>query len=161
MYSGRSLKAALSKSYMSTSPAAFTPLPADSPPKPCLVHPGIQFGCGKFNSRVSSILTILCCQGRKREHALSEVVFPEAVPPTNNIDIPYCIASQKNAICMEENVLNSSKSTGVNGSSLKRRIVNVEPLVDTSLPKVMTIREPSINVASRSGSAIEICLPQR
>ena len=146
---------------MSTSPAAFSPLPADSPPKPCLVQPGIQLGCGKFNSRVSSILTILCCHGRKSEQAFREVVLPDAVPPTNNIDIPYCIANQKNAICIDENVLNSSKSTGVKGSSLKRRIVNVEPLVDTSLPRVMTIREPSIKVASRSGSAMEICFPQR
>ena len=41
------------------------------------------------------------------------------------------------------------------------RIVKVEPLVETSLPRVIIIREPSIKVASRSGSAIEICLPQR
>ena len=146
---------------MSTSPAAFPPPALPSPPKPCLVQPGIQFGCGKFNSRVSSILTILCCHGRKREHAFNEVVLPDAVPPTNNIDIPYCIASQKNAICIDENVLNSNKSTGVKGSSLKRRIVNVEPLVDTSRPRVITIREPSIKVASNKGSAIEICFPQR
>ena len=161
MYSGRSRRAALNKSYMSTSPAALPPPELPSPPKPCLVQPGIQFGCGKFNSLVSSMLTILCCHGRKREQAFNDVVFPDAVPPTKSIDIPYCIASQKKAICIEENVLNSSKSTGVKGSSLKRRIVNVEPLVDTSLPRVITIREPSINVASNNGSAIEICFPQR
>ena len=40
----------------------------------------------------------------------TDVVLPEAVPPTNNIDIPYCIANQKNAICIDENVLNSNKS---------------------------------------------------
>ena len=146
---------------MSTSPGAFWPEPPASPPKPCLVQPGIQLGCGKFNSLVSSMLTILCCHGRKREQAFRDVVFPDAVPPTNSIDIPYCIAIQKKAICMDEKVLNSNKSTGVKGSSLKRRMVNVEPLVETSLPRVITIREPSINVASNSGSAIEMCLPQR
>ena len=161
MYSGRSRSAARSRSYMSTAPAALAPAAAVSPPKPSRVQPGIQLGCGRFSSRVSSMLTIFCCHGRKSEQAFSDVVLPEAVPPTNSIDIPYCIASQKNAICIDEKVLNSSRSIGVNGSSRNRRMVNVEPLVETSRPRVMTMREPSISVASSSGSAIEMCLPQR
>ena len=124
------------------------------------IIPDLKKQISELNEKNSSLEKIIS-EAEKKNNIANEVVFPEAVPPTNNMDMPYCIASQKKAICIEENVLNSSKSTGVNGSSLNRRIVNVEPLVETSLPRVITIREPSINVASRSGSAIEICFPHR
>ena len=58
-------------------------------------------------------------------------------------------------------VRKATMSAGEKGSSLKRRIQNEDPRVDTSRPSFITIREPSINVASSKGSATEMCLPQR
>ena len=61
----------------------------------------------------------------------------------------------------EDMVRNATMSAGEKGSSLKRRMQNEEPRVDTSRPSFITIREPSISVASSKGSATEMCLPQR
>ncbi len=52
------------------------------------------------------------------------------------------------------------RSGGVSGLSLNFLIVKELPLVVTSLPRVSCILEPSGIVASSSGSAMEICLPQ-
>ncbi len=155
MYSGRSRNAALSNSNSPISPSL------DSPPNPCLVRPGTQFGCGMLTSRVDSIETIFICQGIKIHIALRVVVFPEAVPPTKSIGTSFWKAIQRYATINEDMVRNATISAGENGSSLNRRIQNAEPRVETSRPSFITIREPSISVASSSGSATEMCLPQR
>src|SRR5659263_629410 len=72
--SGLCLSAAFRSSYISI-------VPFPSAVKESLVTPGILFGCGNFNSRVSSSVMILACHGINNETALREEVFPEAVPP--------------------------------------------------------------------------------
>ena len=155
IYSGRSLRAAFSNSNSPISPSF------DSPPKPCRVRPGIQFGCGMFTSRVDSIETIFICHGIKIHIALRVVVLPEAVPPTNSIGISFWNATHRYETISEDMVRKAIMSTGENGSSRNLLIQNEEPLVEISLPNFMTILEPSISVASRRGSATDMCLPQR
>ncbi len=62
------------------------------PPNPSRVRAGIQFSCGRFSSRVSSMLTIFICGGMKSRTALSVVVLPEAVPPHTSMELPYSVA---------------------------------------------------------------------
>ena len=92
-----------------------------------LVTLGIQFKCGSFNSLVSSSVTIFASGGINRDIALSDVVFPDAVPPANIHDFHASTASQMYAIERGEKVPHSVRSVGVIGSSLNLRIVNVEP----------------------------------
>ena len=78
MTRGRCLSAARMRSNMSMS---FPVLLSSAVEKPFLVVPAIQFLCGIFTSRVSSMETILCEAGTKSNKALRAVVFPLAVPP--------------------------------------------------------------------------------
>jgi hypothetical protein len=88
---------------------------------------GIQFGWGRFNSRVSSRLTIFAIGGIKSETAFKVVVFPEAVPPAKIADLPFSTASQIYAIERGTNVCHSMRSVGVIGYALNFRMVNVDP----------------------------------
>ena len=58
-------------------------------------------------------------------------------------------------------VRNLSRSTGVNGLSRNRRIVNELPRFVTCIPSVAWRREPSGTVASSIGLATEMCFPER
>ena len=139
---------------------SMSPVVADFfPPKPSLVSAGIQFSCGRFSSRVSSMLTIFIWGGMNRRTALSVVVLPLAVPPQTSMELPYSVAIHRYAIISVLIVLNLSRSTGVNGFSLNRLMVNDEPRLVTCLPSVAFSLEPSGIVASSNGSATEMCLP--
>ena len=156
MYSGLCRSAAFIKSYKSISP--MTLLPTTSP-KPDRTTPGIQFGCGKLISLVSSMETIFDSLGINKQSALSVEVFPAAVPPAINALMPFSTASHIYATISDDMVWNSMRSGGENGSSLNFLIVNVDPFVVTSVLKVIWIRDPSGMVASSIGSEIEICFP--
>ena len=145
---------------MSTSPARFESGVAPCAP-PLLVTPAIQLSCGMLSSRVSSIETIFLLGGMKSESALSVVVLPLAVPPHMIALAPFSTAIHQYAIISADIVSNVRRSVGVNGSLRNLRMVNVEPRVVTSRDSDACRREPSGSVASTSGSATEMCLPDR
>ncbi len=119
---------------MSISP---TILSATTSPKPERATPGIQFGCGRLISRVSSIETILDSRGINKESAFNAVVLPLAVPPANNVLIPFSTAIHIYAIISDDIVLNSTRSGGEKGSSRNLRMVKVEPLAVISSLRVI------------------------
>src|SRR5665648_114803 len=99
--------------------------------------------------------------GMNSDTAFSEVVLPDAVPPAKIKLLLFSMQNHKYAIALVENVCHPMRSIGVNGTSLNRLMVNVEPWAVTALPSVIWIREPSGKVASTIGSATDICLPLR
>src|SRR2546428_3990096 len=112
---------------MSISPPALPSGPRS--PTPDRVVPGIQFSCGRLISRVSSIETILA-PGRMKRAALFRVaVFPLAVPPQTIIDLPFSTATQRYATISALAVPNFTSSTGVEGFSLYRPVVEEEARV--------------------------------
>jgi len=117
--------------------------------------------CGSFSSRVSSRETTFAFGGMNSDTAFSDEVLPEAVPPENKSDLLFSMHSHRYDISSLEKVFHAIRSIGVMGTSLNLRIVNVLPLVVTSLPSVSWIREPSGMVASTMGSAMDMCLPHR
>ena len=89
---GRCRSAALVRSNMSMS---LPDLRSSFCENPVRVVPAIQFSWGKFTSRVSSMLTILCFDGINKASALRVVVFPLAVPPQKSMLVLCSIANQK------------------------------------------------------------------
>jgi hypothetical protein len=85
------------------------------------------------------------------ETAFSSVVFPEAVPPEMRMLRFDWIMCQRNAIGSTPIEPRRIRSTGLMGSALNLRMLNVEPLRVTSVPRVRLMREPSCSVASRIG----------
>jgi hypothetical protein len=67
--------------------------------------------------------TIFVFDGINSDTALSEVVFPEAVPPAKMRDLSFSMANHKKAISLSENVFQLMRSIGVKGTSLNCRIV--------------------------------------
>jgi hypothetical protein len=64
----------------------------------------------------------------------SMVVFPEATPPVTITDARFSMMYHKYAAISEEMVLKAIRSEIVKGSTLKRLMVKVEPLLVISLP---------------------------
>ncbi len=60
-----------------------------------LVTAGTQFSCVKFNSLVSSIVTILAVGGMNIDKTFKRVVFPVPAPPAIKIETPLSTANHK------------------------------------------------------------------
>src|SRR5512137_3023138 len=142
---------------MSISPAALPSGPRS--PTPDLVVPGIQFSWGRLISLVSSMVTTFAPGGMNRDMAFRVAVLPLAVPPQMMADSPCSTLSHRYATISGDAVPYLMSSTGVNGFSLNRLIVNDAPLVVASLAYVAWTLCPSGVVPSRMGLETDSCLP--
>ncbi len=88
MYSGRCRIAALRRSNIPIG----VPSPSETASRVTLAT---QFSWESVISRVSSMETTFASGGMKRATALSDVVFPDAVPPTKSRLLLFSIAIQK------------------------------------------------------------------
>src|SRR4030067_3189332 len=110
------------------------PLCFSSPLKLDLTTEGIQFSCGRLISCVSSTLTIFISGFMNMDKQFSMVVFPEATPPATSTDARFSMRYHRYAAISELIVLKAIRSEMVNGSTLKRLMVKVEPLRVISRP---------------------------
>ena len=75
--------------------------------------------------------------GINSETAFNDVVLPDAVPPAKIRLLLFSMHNHRYAIALVENVCQPMRSIGVNGTSLNRLTVNVEPWAVTAVPRVI------------------------